>query len=153
MPDLAFATDRCPDYLSSSLVRPPAIMQPYEQTAACGSDLKQARSLDASLRMAEDTLLDWFRDPLALEDDETNAPTLETLGSALKLLGRLRSAAQDGTLPFSLTGVTVGSGGSISFELARGETAVTVVVGPDGSCERLIFVGNQLIRRDPIPTS
>jgi hypothetical protein len=145
-------------YLSSEYIKPAAIVQPAAGSSPNRSDLKEAviESLMTGLIQAENKLLDWFRDPSALADDDTDAPTRDTIRRALAFTQRLKSSLsqlpEDGR-PLPLRGVTVGTGGAISMEFALGPVAMTYVVKADGSAERMVFVSNCLRQRDSIALS
>lgn len=147
-----------PGYLSSEYIKPAAIVQPAAGSSPNSSDLKEAviQSLMAGLVQAENTLLDWFRDPSALDDDDTDALSRDTIRNALKFTQSLKASLsqlpEDGR-PLPLRGVTVGTGGAISMEFAFGPVAMTYVFKADGSAERMVFVSNRLRERDSIALS
>ena len=145
-----------PGYLSSGYIKTAAILQPATGSSAHGSDLKEAviKSWMTALTQAQDMLLDWFRDPAALADDDTDALSRDTVGHALTFTRRLKDSLShlpDNARPLPLLrAVTVGTGGAISMEFAVGSVAMTYVFRADGSAERMIFVENRLHQRDPI---
>lgn len=147
-----------PGYLSSEYIKPAAIVQPAAGSSPNGSDLKEAviQSLMAGLIQAENTLLNWFRDPAALADDDADALSRDTIRNALTFTQRLKASLsqlpEDGR-PLPLRGVTVGTSGAISMEFAFGPVAVTYTFKSDGSAERMVFVSNRLRQRDPITLS
>lgn len=147
-----------PGYMSSEYIKPAAIVQPAAGSSPIGSDLKEAviESLMAGLIQAENTLLDWFRDPAALADEDTDALSRDAIRNALTFTQRLKASLaqlpEDGR-PLPLRGVTVGTGGAISMEFAVGPVAMTYVFKADGSAERMVFVSNRLRQRDPITLS
>jgi hypothetical protein len=147
-----------PGYLSSEYIKPAAIVQHAAGSSPNGSDLKEAviQSLKAGFDQAENTLLEWFHDPSALDDDDTDALSRDTIRNALTFTNRLKASLsqlpEDGR-PLPLRAVTVGTGGAISMEFALGPVAVTFVFKADGSAERMVFVSNRLRQRDPIALS
>lgn len=148
-----------PGYLSSEYIKPAAIVQLAAGSSPNGSDLKEAviQSLMTGLVQAENTLLDWFRDPSSLDDDDTDALCRESIRGALTFTRQLKDSLSqwpdDGRLLPPLRAVTVGTGGTISMEFALGSVAFTYVFKADGSAERMIFVSNRLLQRDPIALS
>lgn len=146
------------DYLSSESIRPAAIVQPAAGPSPNRTDPRaiEVASWMQDFKRAENTLFGWLRDPSALEDDETNAPSRDTIRRALSLLRNLAAAMEqqprDGRLPPPPHAVTVGSGGAISLEFVRGQLAITFVVNPDASLERMYFLENRLRYRDSIPS-
>ncbi|MBK9187679.1 MAG: hypothetical protein IPM33_01870 [Phycisphaerales bacterium] len=147
-----------PGYLSSEYIKPAAIVQFSAGTSPNGSDLNEAviNSLMEGLVQAENTLLDWFRDPSALDDDDTDSLSRDTIRNALTFTQRLKASLSqmpDYGHPLPLRAVTVGTEGAISLEFASGTVAVTYVFKADGSTERMVFVSNRLLQRDLIALS
>ncbi len=146
------------DYLSSKGVTPTSWTPPASGTSTTHSCSKDAaiESLTLGLSHTENTLLDWYRNPAILEDDDVDAPSQATIRLALNFTQRLRDSLLQ--LPEKChalppRGVTVGFGGSIQLEFSSGSHAVTYSINPDGSVERLVFIANRLRRRDSVGMS
>lgn len=143
------------EYVSNELARPPAIVQPACGPSPLGSDPNQdfVASISEVLDRVEGGLLDWYRDPERYADDETDEPSRAAIRTAMKCLQQYKAdltRMPGGVHWLPLRAATIGSGGAISLEFARGGAAVTIRCRPDGSIERLVFADGRLRSRAPL---
>ena len=110
-------------------------------------------SVMGGLKIWEDTLLDWLRDPAALADDDVEVPACETIRRAIDFVQQLKSALTQPLegQPLPMRGVSIGTGGAISIDFGVRDVVVTFEFYPDGSAERHDFRLDRLVRRTPIP--
>jgi len=85
-------------------------------------------------RMINDYLINWGRDPAALESDEVIAPTPDIIS----LAGDVAMALRDKGIDPPLRVVPDGDGG-VCFEHRHGEFLETLTVASDGTVELLVF--------------
>jgi hypothetical protein len=140
------------DYLLSGNDRPPAIVSSSCGPSPLGSDSHDAfiASMAVVLDEVEGRLLAWYRNPDTYADDETDAPSREATGNAIRFVHQLKASLA--RLPekvqyVPLRAATIGSGGAITLEFERGGVALTYSFKPDGSAEQLIFADGRLRSR------
>ncbi len=136
------------EYVSSGIERPPVIVAPSCGPSPLGSDPHTAfvESMKAVMHQVEDRLLAWLRNPDAFADDETDAPSRDAIRAAIKFVQQLKvDVSRLAEVP--LRAATIGSGGAINLEFARGGVALTGSFKPDGSAEQLIFADGRLRSR------
>lgn len=92
-----------------------------------------------------DQLLDWFRNPQELADEDFLPPSKQVIKRVCDFV----VASQDGRLPSPLRVVPDGDGG-ISFEWHWGSHFQTINFDDDGSVELLQFEDCKLVRRLPL---
>ena len=143
-----------PDTLEQSASIAPRLAKAVE-TNADSSARQMTPSRDDQEREAwenliDGTLIEWGRDPSALEDDGVVPPSIETIKHACEIATELRRL--DFPAPTRL--VPTGDGG-IAFEVDAGCDFVSVEIAPDGAVEYLRFSGSKLVERYEvsIPTS
>jgi hypothetical protein len=99
------------------------------------------------LRRARERIVLWLQDGAALADEGLEAPSYHAVVTALEIIERLyvreRCPANAATL--DLKGASLGTGGEISLEFARGSRALTYRIEPDGTVVALLFDANKLI--------
>jgi hypothetical protein len=87
-------------------------------------------------------LIEWGRDPAALEDDDLVPPSREAIGAAINLVRQLR----DQGLPAPMRVIPNGDGG-IVFKRWKGSLLERLEVYDDGSIAYATFDGGRLIFR------
>lgn len=120
-----------------------------------GSDSHDAfiASMSVALDEVEGRLFAWFRNPEEFADDETDAPSRDAVGNAIRSVNLLKAnlaRLSENVQYIPLRAATIGSGGVINLEFACGGVALTYSFKPDGSVERLTFVGGRLRSRAPV---
>lgn len=110
---------------------------------------------DQGLKRAQERVLGWSRDAAFLADDGFEAPSRNSILRAIEIIDRLREQVMDRVAPaattlLNLKGVSLGSGGEISFELGSGGLAVTYRIDTDGAVTELLFKNNRLVGRDKV---
>jgi hypothetical protein len=140
------------DYQLSGIDRPPAIVSSSCGPSPLGSDSHDAfiASMTVVLDEVEGRLLAWFRNPDAFADDETDAPSREATGNAIQSVRLLKAdlaRLSENVQYIPLRAATIGSGGAINLDFEREGVALTYSFKPDGSAERLTFVGGRLRSR------
>lgn len=112
-----------------------------------------ALRFDQGLKSAADRIRVWSRDSASLTDDGLEVPSRDTVARALKAIEEMKELVMDRVAPVNATllnfkGVSLGSGGEISFELGSGAYAVTYRIEPDCSITELFFCNNELFHRE-----
>lgn len=90
------------------------------------------------------TLIEWGRNPSAVEDEGVQPPSAESAATAIRVAESVRD---DNGLP-PLRVVPSGDGG-ICFERGDRQSYEMIEVCPDGSAEHFTFVKSRLVRRQP----
>lgn len=112
--------------------------------------MEWALRFDQGLRRAAERIHDWSRDSFLLADDDLEAPSSTCFERAYDMINWLKAQVMDRVVPadeamLNFRGVSLGSGGEISFELGSGPIAVTYRIEIDGTVTQLFFFNNKLI--------
>lgn len=118
--------------------------------------MEWALRFDQDLMRAGERIRTWYRSSAQLADEDLEAPSRVAFSRAIEAISQLKTMVMDRVAPttaklLDLKGVSLGSGGEISFELASGPFAVTCRVESDGGITQMYFKNNQLFRREHIP--
>ncbi|GMU82709.1 MAG: hypothetical protein IT450_15500 [Phycisphaerales bacterium] len=100
------------------------------------------RRREAWRRLIDFTLVEWGRDPQAMEDDDVIPPSQNSVSHSIRLASQL--AENDAPPP---TRVVPNGDGGIVFERIRGEIAETIEVESDGSLYFTLCQGSRLVHR------
>lgn len=134
------------------------LAQPASGDSASGSDpgLEWAKRFDQGLKRASERILDWWRDPNMLSDDGLEPLSRDAVDQANGIIKRLDAQVMDSVVPASkmewrFEGVSLGSSGEISLELASSRYSTIYRVEADGALTVIHFEGNRLIQYDHYP--
>ena len=145
-------------YQASGLRRPPALVQLLAGSPASGlnADAPLLAARRHAVEQIERDLMAWWKAPDQFADDETAPPSRLACQQALRFVRQLKA---DGMQSWPLlshlrpTGISVGSGGAVSVELAGGPLAMTFTFESDGSSEQFVFASGKLLARHQLAST
>lgn len=108
-----------------------ALLQPVAETQAWK---------EAWRRVIDDKLIEWGRNPEALEEDDLIPPTARAVQVAGEIAIEMRNAGEPAPKR-----VVPDRDGGIAFERWEGDETVTIMVSEDGAIEVIMWVGSKII--------
>jgi len=134
------------EYSSSVTLEPP------KRFAITSADVKSPATIDgerdpelraAWQELADNSLLEWQRDPSQLDEEGTTTPSIETIQRAIRLASDLDGRG----VPAPIRIVPDVQGG-IVFEFEWGQLFESLHIQPAGNVEHRRFYRNRLVWRD-----